>query len=537
MLIVFHAVNNEKALPGYICRALAGSTLGPLLYQGLLDFWGCGTGIHEEDQRIWIPQAWSLPPSLVEKGGIGYGDIWPFLKHQRVDSAMVINGQFPTWINASHVEKIKKDIDAEILCVTVDPELNAPSERISRGSDGTVMGFYRSYTDAIKVVPAGKDWPHRMYLSPKVIINDGIPDDYQAFVRKCQERQWTVREVRVAGCVLDLETESGMLSFLGNRCHQNGGGDKQAPGWQGISSGARLCGSVYLGHDVCVAEDAVVAGASILSDRVEIGRGAIVKDSIIGEGIKIPENSYVAHRIIFSPGDLHQEGKKAPSLVMDIGSGDQDLFAFRHWPSFSYSACYKRWADIGAAFFVLLLFSPVFIIIGMATKINSPGPIFFAHKRQGRYGREFKCFKFRTMIPDSDQMQNRLRRLNQVDGPQFMMEDDPRVTKIGKFMRDTCLDEIPQFYNVLMGHMSLVGPRPSPEAENSLCPPWRDARLSVRPGITGLWQICRTRSEGQDFQEWVYYDMKYVRELSWRLDVWICWRTVKKLFREFFRKF
>ena len=112
--------------------------------------------------------------------------------------------------------------------------------------------------------------------------------------------------------------------------------------------------------------------------------------------------------------------------------------------------------------------------------------------------------------------------VNQVDGPQFKIDNDPRITGLGQFLRDTCIDELPQFFNVLAGQMSVVGPRPSPENENESCPAWRDARLSVRPGITGLWQLYRTRQEGQDFQEWVYYDTQYVRNVSFRLDLSIC---------------
>ena len=117
------------------------------------------------------------------------------------------------------------------------------------------------------------------------------------------------------------------------------------------------------------------------------------------------------------------------------------------------------------------------------------------------------------------------------------MENDPRISVVGKFLRDTCIDEIPQFFNVLFGQMSVVGPRPSPEKENTLCAYWRDARLSVRPGITGLWQVSRTRRAGQDFQEWVAYDTRYVKNLSFWNDVKICWRTVKQLFRSFVRQF
>jgi lipopolysaccharide/colanic/teichoic acid biosynthesis glycosyltransferase len=120
-----------------------------------------------------------------------------------------------------------------------------------------------------------------------------------------------------------------------------------------------------------------------------------------------------------------------------------------------------------------------------------------------------------------------------MDGPQFKMTNDPRLSPAGKFLRDTYLDEVPQFLNVLLGQMSVIGPRPSPESENTLCPSWRDARLSVRPGITGLWQICRTRLSGRDFQEWIYFDTKYIRELSLKMDLWICRQTALKMIKNF----
>jgi lipopolysaccharide/colanic/teichoic acid biosynthesis glycosyltransferase len=113
-----------------------------------------------------------------------------------------------------------------------------------------------------------------------------------------------------------------------------------------------------------------------------------------------------------------------------------------------------------------------------------------------------------------------------VDGPQFKMKDDPRITSVGRLVRMTNIDEIPQLFNVLLGHMSLVGPRPSPFRENQICVPWRRARLSVRPGITGLWQICRERRSSGDFQQWIFYDTLYVRHASTWLDIKIILATV-----------
>jgi lipopolysaccharide/colanic/teichoic acid biosynthesis glycosyltransferase len=106
------------------------------------------------------------------------------------------------------------------------------------------------------------------------------------------------------------------------------------------------------------------------------------------------------------------------------------------------------------------------------------------------------------------------------------MENDPRITRVGRVLRKYHLDELPQFFNVLVGDMSVVGPRPSPRKENQFCPPWREARLSVRPGITGLWQVCRTRRAGSDFQEWIKYDLEYVERRTFWLDMKIIAQTV-----------
>ncbi len=162
-------------------------------------------------------------------------------------------------------------------------------------------------------------------------------------------------------------------------------------------------------------------------------------------------------------------------------------------------------------------------------QVNRPGPVFFRDKRQGLHGRLFNCVKFRTMRVGAAEIQDKLRFVSEVDGPQFKMADDPRISTVGHFLRETYLDEIPQFFNVLCGQMSIVGPRPSPESENTLCPSWRDARLSVRPGITGLWQVYRTREPFKDFQEWIHYDTKYVQELSPQMDLWVCWCTFRKM--------
>ena len=134
------------------------------------------------------------------------------------------------------------------------------------------------------------------------------------------------------------------------------------------------------------------------------------------------------------------------------------------------------------------------------------------------------------MRKDAEEIKARLLQENQADGPQFFIENDPRISKVGRVLRKTNLDELPQFLNVLAGHMAIVGPRPSPYKENQFCPPWREARLSVRPGVTGLWQVKRSRNEGEDFQEWIRYDIEYVENRTWSMDLYIIFWTLLACF-------
>lgn len=189
----------------------------------------------------------------------------------------------------------------------------------------------------------------------------------------------------------------------------------------------------------------------------------------------------------------------------------------------------KRLFDIAFSLAVLLATAPVYPVAMLVILLEDGWPVFFAHRRQTLRGREFPCLKFRTMRKDAEQLKAELAKQNQADGPQFFIKDDPRLLRCGKWLRRFQIDELPQFLNVLFGHMSVVGPRPSPDKENQYCPAWREARLSVRPGVTGLWQVRRTREPETDFQEWIRYDLEYVRRQSWRLDAWIILQTIKQM--------
>jgi lipopolysaccharide/colanic/teichoic acid biosynthesis glycosyltransferase len=191
----------------------------------------------------------------------------------------------------------------------------------------------------------------------------------------------------------------------------------------------------------------------------------------------------------------------------------------------------KRLFDIVASLFAITVSLPLYPLAALAIWLEDGRPIFFTHRRETLGGREFPCIKFRSMRKDAEKLKAGLKAANQADGPQFFIEEDPRLTRVGRVLRKYHLDEWPQFFNVLVGDMSIVGPRPSPRSENQYCPAWREARLSVRPGITGLWQTRRTRAAGSDFQEWIKYDIEYVETRSWRLDLVIILRTISQILR------
>ena len=171
------------------------------------------------------------------------------------------------------------------------------------------------------------------------------------------------------------------------------------------------------------------------------------------------------------------------------------------------------------------------IVLTPIIKLDSPGPVFFAQKRVGRNGRIFKMYKFRSMYIDAEERKKELMAQNEMNGLMFKMEDDPRITKVGKFLRKTSLDEFPQFINILKGDMSLVGTRPPTLDEFEQYKTYHKKRLSFRPGLTGMWQVSG-RSDITDFEEIVRLDVEYINNWSVSLDIKILIKTVLAVFTE-----
>ena len=189
---------------------------------------------------------------------------------------------------------------------------------------------------------------------------------------------------------------------------------------------------------------------------------------------------------------------------------------------------FKRGIDIIGAGSGLLLLSPVIAIVACAVKFTSKGPIFFSQKRVGKNGKIFDMYKFRSMVVNAEELKEKLAHQNEMSGPMFKMKDDPRVTKIGKFIRKTSLDELPQLWNVLKGDMSLVGPRPSLPKEVAQFEKWMYKRLSVKPGLTCFWQVSGRNNI--DFEDWMKLDIKYVDERNLWIDIKLIFKTVLVLF-------
>ncbi len=184
----------------------------------------------------------------------------------------------------------------------------------------------------------------------------------------------------------------------------------------------------------------------------------------------------------------------------------------------------KRLLDIVGSAVALVVSAPVMAVLAVLIKLESHGPVFYRSVRIGRGGRPFVFYKLRSMVKDADRDRHHLAHMNEADGPVFKIARDPRVTRIGRLLRSTSLDELPQFYNVLAGDMSLVGPRPPIPEEVAQYEPWQLRRLDVRPGITCLWQISGRSRIG--FQEWMRLDLEYIRHQSLSLDLRILARTL-----------
>ena len=194
----------------------------------------------------------------------------------------------------------------------------------------------------------------------------------------------------------------------------------------------------------------------------------------------------------------------------------------------TFNAFVKRCMDVVGSIVCIILFSPVMLLSAILVKATSKGPLIFAQERVGLHNKPFQMYKFRTMCPDAEQKLKDLMERNEKDGPVFKMKNDPRITRVGKFLRKTSIDELPQLFNVLKGEMSIVGPRPALPREVAQYTAYEWQRLYVTPGLSCYWQIAPHRDQ-LSFEEWMDLDIKYVHERSFPVDWKIIFRTFRSM--------
>lgn len=313
-----------------------------------------------------------------------------------------------------------------------------------------------------------------------------------------------------------------------------------------ISPKAYLLGPVVIGDDCIIDDWAQVIGPSVVANRCHISSRVLLRESILHEDVLLSKNVKIEHSVIFEDSEV-PEGLTINNMIVINGmkmisanlipldyaiKGIADLSGITSIAGTTRGLykIMKRSLDMLLSVIGLVFLLPLFVLIALAIKADSAGPIFYMQERCGKYGSRFKMIKFRTMVTNAEKLHQELILKKDTDGPMFKMLNDPRITKIGGFLRKTSLDEIPQLINVIKGEMSLVGPRPLIMDEMKFSPSWQNTRLKVKPGITGLWQI-QGRSEAS-FHDWIRYDINYVKNQSFLLDIKILFKTIRVVLKK-----
>ncbi len=406
--------------------------------------------------------------------------------------------------------------------VTMARHSGGTSERLDLDAEGCVRRVHRYFDSAT--------WPFltgvACSLVPVASLRPaGAPTRLDSLL---DLRGWLTargvpcRDVTLEGPVFDLRREEELLRLnerLVLEATDRALVDRDAR----VHPEARLVGPVVVRAGASIDEGATVIGPSVIGHGAHVSAHAVVAHCLVGDLVAIAEGASVRARTVF---DASRPGGHAAAVSEVVNSAEQadlelDLPIDRAW----YPKV-KAVVEATIAALSLIVLTPFFALAALLIKLESRGTVFFSDVREGRGGTLFRCLKFRTMRSGSQAEQRELLSLNDVDGPQFKLEKDPRLTRLGRWLRPASLDELPQLINVAIGEMSLIGPRPSPFRENQTCVPWRSARLTVRPGITGLWQVCRHDRRDGDFHQWIYFDLLYVQNMSLWVDIKILLATV-----------
>jgi exopolysaccharide biosynthesis polyprenyl glycosylphosphotransferase len=270
---------------------------------------------------------------------------------------------------------------------------------------------------------------------------------------------------------------------------------------------------------------------AVLNDLMEvdiIDEVLYFKNKVIPSEVRNTVRSCEELGVVFSLNYTDKNNKLTNAIKTIIGS--QKFMTFINIPHNSFALAIKKIMDISLSFLMIICLSPFLLAIFILIKTTSKGPIIFKQSRVGLRGRQFSLYKFRTMIVNAEKLKKDLEAENEMDGPVFKIKDDPRVTNIGKFLRRTGLDELPQLFNILKGEMSLIGPRPPLPSETQQYKRWQLRRLSVKPGLSCFWQIKPDRNNIK-FEKWMELDLAYIDNWSLRLDFIILLKTIKTVFQ------
>ena len=431
--------------------------------------------------------------------------------------------------------------------VAVGHDGDLTRERVEHDQGGRVRRIQRFYNRVL--------WPE---VADTLLIASFVPigainktpfDSLPALRTALARRGVFAQDVPLFIDVMELTAADGVLALneyivdqsVQKHTHARfaGSGDVLVSRDSEIHPSARLIGPVIIHERTRIDASAAVIGPAVIGPDCHLEQDSIVAAAVLAPSTILAPGAVVQHRVAWGYCSA-QVDEESASMLSD--AAPVHLRPMREQPDATPSwlgpttvdsqsrkvqLIIKRILDILLSSVGLVVLSPLLILAALLIKITSPGPVFFVHRRERRSGGEFPCIKFRTMVDQAHDVQRAMYSQSEVDGPHFKIRSDPRVTPLGRFLRMSNIDEMPQLFNVLAGHMGLVGPRPSPFRENQICVPWRRARLSVRPGITGLWQICRSDDwTAGGFHEWIYYDITYVRHFSLWLDFKILLATV-----------
>jgi lipopolysaccharide/colanic/teichoic acid biosynthesis glycosyltransferase len=505
--------------------------LGPSSLESLVIETNHGTGGSVKGVEAWLGGA----PFWVVSGDLFLGmGLEPMLKAHRTRGGIATVGSLPVLEAAWDKERVELDAENGVKAIH---RIHHMEEKRSMQRPA---GLYLFEPAILQLLPVDSYFDLKEQLFP-LLYARGLP-------ASCWEIQQYCRTISSLDdyFIANLDVLAQRVKFP--EIKNTVGLPQSAPAGH---ADWKLFEPVALGPDCRLADEVLILGPTAVGPRCEVGKGAIINECVILGDTRIGPGSYLSRCVIGEGATIRTGTIVHETAIIKSPSGgrDVDVLALREsthrdsqsvvkhlqWrtPAGPFYLMLKRIVDVMAAVLGLIITAPLMLIIAVAIKLDSPGGIFFRQPRCGLKGRDFLMYKFRSMVSNAEDLKRTLQSRNEVDGPMFKIARDPRITRVGQFLRETNLDELPQLWNVLKGDMSLVGTRPLSLEEMRCNPGWRDARLSVRPGMTGLWQVeAHTKFQ---FHYWILHDLDYVQNISPGLDFRIMGKTGYKMVRDFFK--